>query len=415
MRLISGLHRVIACVGVCVLSACGISDGGSVVSGRVLDANQAAVANAEVIAVDRLSGREFNAKSQADGSYRMVLPEGHYDLGAEDAKLYSAHMVMLHTLRGSDTKVNFALPSDQPQAQLSGRVLVSEGVPAANYRLVFSSNHGRNDDAKLDMETTTDAQGNFTVSLGVQRLLDVDIYDTNNNFVEFVVLHKLDGALRADITLGDASDNKAHRHHEPTEADIAARNRLANGLAIAEVGDSKPFKLVIQDNNLRLTGGLLPFGSYLQLDQEAPMQYWDKGLQKIVNSPAWVNINNPWDFNQVINSHFFNFFTLKDRLDSRSLNVYVGSGGWSGLWWYPYSINFYVGFAPLQWNTVYKFTDDTGDIYKIWVFTSEWHSISYRSDRPSIREIKMPTCLFKTQPKPWQPCSPPDNPSSDGS
>ena len=50
-----------------LLSACGGGGGTSVVSGTIVDHNQAGVANAEVLAVDRLTGREFSTLSDSNG------------------------------------------------------------------------------------------------------------------------------------------------------------------------------------------------------------------------------------------------------------------------------------------------------------------------------------------------------------
>ena len=364
-------NRAVAAVFGVLLSACGGGDGSSVVSGTVLDHNQAAVANAEVLAVDRLTGREFSTLSDRDGRYSLVLPNGHYDMGSDDSGQHAAHMVLLRSLSDSDTTVDFVLPDDQDATQLSGQVFIRDGVPAANHRLVFSSNHHVSDeDPSLSMETTTDAQGRYTVSLGAQRLLDVDIYDPNGEFIEFVVLHKLDGALRADITLGDASDDNRHRHDHSVAAHDDAAVRPANESL------NQPFRVTsrpisLDSFHLGLKDGKLPpDGSYLRIDEAAAIAFLNSFGQTTRETSLSEGLEEALHESLVIRSLAPPVLDLSVRAD--------------GGWWYDYAIH-----INTYDNTLLKhfyFTDETGDTYKK-LASRGYHKLSYNSDAPSITDV----------------------------
>ena len=367
------------------LSACGGGDGSSVVSGTVRDHNQAAVANAEVLAVDRLTGREFSTLSDKDGRYSLVLPNGHYDFGSDDSQHKAAHMVTLRTLSDSDTTVDFALPADQDAAQLSGRVFIRPGIPAANHRLVFSSNHHVSDeDPSLSMETTTDAQGRYTVSLGAQRLLDVDIYDPNGEFVEFVVLHKLDGALRADITLGDASDDNRHRHDASADA-----TNTSNIAAAADHGGSNDFNMVLEFerysysegakrgvcNTYHFDGGNLPVdGSYLQLVPSAPIEAYDRDLDQVISRPP-----TEATLNELLRS-----MLVLRQVSPAILDVSVRN---DGKLWFDHAIHFNIARGSTD---RYAFTDESGDTFYKSATKAGYYKLSYNSEQPSIRHIRLP-------------------------
>ena len=374
-----------------LLSACGGGDGTSVVSGTVIDHNQAAVANAAVLAVDRLTGREFNTTSDEYGRYHFSLPNGHYDLGSDDGQQKAAHMVTLRTLSDSDTTVDFALPADQEAAKISGQVFIREGVPAAYYRLVFSSNHHVSDeDPSLSMETTTDAQGRYTVSLGAQRLLDVDIYDSNGEFVEFVVLHKLDGALRADITLGDASDDHRYRHDQGPTQTNAAR------VAPAALDDSASFQLVLRETSKRISdgepvflpalsyliegGSLPPDGRYLALDDTASLERYDKDQDQVVSmTVAEADIDAAIQSALVVRQAHPPILDVSVREDGRL--------------WYYHAIHFSVGGHPYG---DYGFLDESGDRYTKRVTDAGYYKLSYNSDQPNLSKIALPA-FFRFQ------------------
>jgi hypothetical protein len=369
------IHKLVAIALWCsaaMLSACGGGDGSSVVSGTVRDHQQAAVAHAEVLAVDRLSGREFNTLSDENGRYRMVLPNGHYDLGADDAHRRAAHMVMLRSLSDSDTTVDFVVPSDQDAAQLSGQVFVRPGVPAANHRLVFSSDHHVSDeDPSLRMETTTNAQGEFTVALGAQRLLDLDVHDEQGDFIEFVVLHKLDGALRADITLGDSSDDNRYRHDRGAEAVSAAAVRQAS--ASGNQAFSVDWREISDTQWVyTLGGGQLPVdGSYLRIDPDSPVTVLDALGRPAREVPLVDGLQEALGETLLLRSFTPPVLDVSARQD--------------GKLWYHYAVHFsvYEDSDP----TVFRFTDASGDVYEKSV-SSGYYKLSYDSDAPSMLSIE---------------------------
>lgn len=368
MQIIHKLAAKAAWCSAVLLSACGGGDGSSVVSGTVLNHQEIAVANAEVLAVDRLSGREFNTLSDEKGRYRLVLPNGHYDLGADDAHRRAAHMVLLRSLSDSDTTVDFVVPSDQDEAQLSGQVFVRPGVPAANHRLVFSSEHHVSDeDPELRMETTTNAQGEFTVALGAQRLLDLDVHDEQGEFIEFVVLHKLDGALRADITLGDSSDDNRYRHDRGAEAVSAAAVRQAS--ASGNQAFSVDWREVSDTLwTYTLGGGQLPVdGSYLRIDPGLPVTVLDDLGRPAREVPLLDGLKEALGDTLLLRSFIPPILDVSARQD--------------GKLWYRYAIHFSVD--EDSGPTIFRFTDASGDVYEKSA-SSGYYKLSYDSDVPSI-------------------------------
>ena len=355
MQLPPSARTSFAALAAAWLSACGGGDGFSTVSGTVLNHDQVAVANAEVLAVDRLSGREFNTLSDDQGRYRMVLPNGHYDLGSDDAELKRAHMVLLRTLNEGDIELNFSLPSTDQAQQISGRVFIREGIPAAGYRLVFTSEeYVSENDTRLNMQTTTDEQGHYSLPVGGQRLMDVDVYNDQGEFVEFVVLHKLDGALQADITLGDASDDKRHRYAMNREDSAGAPLPLVKPAASDE---NTPFQYVPPSrlSEFMLTDGRLPpDGSYLRLEPEPSKA--DKELIATV--------------------------VLFKSLAPPTLNVSLRR---DGVWWYEYAIHFHATDSRHH----LRFIDENGYEITAWKSKTEgYNTRNYNSNRPSIVKIR---------------------------
>jgi hypothetical protein len=367
MQLTSKARVAFAALTATWLSACGGGDGFSTVSGTVLNHQQVAVANAEVLAVDRLSGREFNTLSDDQGRYRMVLPNGHYDLGSDDAELTRAHMVLLRTLNEGDIELNFSLPSTDQVQQISGRVFIREGIPAAGYRLVFTSEeYVSENDSSLNMETTTDEQGHYSLPVGGQRLMDVDVYNDQGEFVEFVVLHKLDGALQADITLGDASDDKRHRYAVNPGANGEAAIRTAAG------DNNLAFKLDWGPSGAHFylrDGRLPPDGSSLRLDLSSPVRFMKNG-QVVEAIPSQADI--PGIMGETIQVKSSEPATLDVSLRK------------DGTLWYTYAIHYSLKDGTRR---VY-FQDESGYEIIQWKGTaSAYNKLNYNSKKPSIVRI----------------------------
>ena len=387
MRIVPNPLLTVAAVVALLLSACGGGDGSSLVSGTVRDHNQAAVANAAVLAVDRLTGREFNTTSDEYGRYHFSLPNGHYDWGSDDGQQKAAHMVTLRTLSDSDTTVDFALPADQEAAQISGQVFIREGVPAAYYRLVFSSHQeidSTDDDPNLSEETTTDDQGRFTLPLAEPRLMDVDIYDANDQFVEFVVLQKLQGGLRADITLGDASDDNRYRHDQ-------GPNTLGSSqVAPAALEDGALFQLVLESARKNIGhdiarmisgfryviqgGALAPNGQYLALDGTLPVERYDSSLDQVISTPGpEANIDALIQSTLVVRQAHPPILDVSVREDGR-------------LWFY-HAIHLNVGPSA---GGIYEFTDESGENYYKSAHEAGYYKLSYNSDQPRIVKLVLP-------------------------
>lgn len=386
----SGIGLLVAAM----LTACGGGDGmtantPATLSGRVTDASSgAAVADAKVIAMDRVTHRKYTATTDINGRYDMPLPQGHYDVASDDATEQDAAFVGLLSLKpGASVKQDFSLPDGDPGV-ISGTVLLPNGQAAAGYSLVLSYNQANADDV---LETVTDARGQFSLKLGEQHLFDLDIFDPKGQFVEFIDMHKLDGHLHATIRLGETAQQNRYRHDQTPHPLVAS----SAGVAIAASDDGDfPFKQAILDGeyNVVFWGGRLTSkttgmaGTWYSpktsgavdantATSDANDDLPDDWFMRVDTTAAGKTADEVW---QTVTSRVH----VQDRGQPR-LGVFVGD---NGSWYYDHAVN--INITDKGWNAFkawdWHFEDETGDAYTLTIRASGWHNVSYDSEKPSI-------------------------------
>lgn len=217
------------------LSACGGGDEARTeLSGVVRDASGVAVANAHVLAMNRRSNDKFEAFTDPNGRYVVSVPRGYYDLASDDGQLTQATWVGPVGLSQTEFEQNFSLPEGGRPDAVVGQLLLANGEPAVGHVLHVRSQHKlASQDPGLDITLSTDAGGRFEVDLGQQRLFDLDIHDGNDQFLESVDVHKVDGTLALQLRLSDSASRNVYRYDErpPVVPTVSA---LIASAAVAE-------------------------------------------------------------------------------------------------------------------------------------------------------------------------------------
>jgi hypothetical protein len=421
------LAHVALALPLAALVACG--GGESVSSTSVLQgtvySGGAAVAGAEVVVMNRLTDQEHNYTTDKYGQFSLELPNGHYDYGATDGARHDATIHGLVTLGGAEAKADIHLPPDSAADDvISGTIYTTGQTPAAGYRLVLSSNH---DGADLRMNATTNDQGQFEFSgIEGQLLFDLDIFDPDGQEVEFIDLHKLDGALHTTITLGDATDNNVHRHHQsPADDSVVAEGDAA--IKVAAVGDNQAFDVenAVDDLRADYPGGDL-IRQTIYADDDVIEQYpiancWKaqggdrycknrliNGKLAFDGGKMTINYIDKRNFDNQKRNTGFNF----DFNDESQIQDTPGvAQAWvelekSGNWFYRYAVSLkdrgkiYISKnSPGNPTCQFYFTDETNDTYALKIrntvssFTDHYHTVSYNSDRPDITAIES-TCKW---------------------
>ena len=190
------------------------------------------VEGALVVLADRAGVHGYRAVTDADGRYTMTVSNGVYDLEVDDGQRVAAAFAGPLVLSGGVAVHDMGVPdasTTAPEA-LSGRVLRADGSPAAFQTLrVHSTKATGPDDLSMDQTTMTDAQGEFSVTIGGRRLFDLEVLDAQGQTLEFVDVHKLAGALRVELQLANSADQQnIYRHGE-------AAPDAVNGAAPASV------------------------------------------------------------------------------------------------------------------------------------------------------------------------------------
>lgn len=386
------LKRGICLLAVLGLSACGGGDeppvAAPVVLGGQVTASGAAVANAHVIAMNRLTNQEFSAYTDTDGHYRMALPRGDYDLGSEDGAMHHAAIVGPVSLDDTATTRDIALPAADP-GLFFGTLLRPDGQPAAGYALQVSSNTG---DLYHVEETITAEDGSFSMPLGGQRAFDLDVFDPTGALVEFIDLHKLDGSLKVTLQLASDEARRNVFRHDQTANMVAASVQTA-----AADEPNSPFRQAILsgDYNFMFWGGRLvpkavnmPWGYKLDVNRDA-RQNWFLFNDAEGSLPddyfISIDLEDPELTPEEVWAQVTRRVALQDR-GQPHLGVFVGD---NGLWWYDYAVN--VNVTEKSWSNLglkgwdWHFKDESDDEpYVLTIRWNGWHQVSYNSKTPAI-------------------------------
>lgn len=173
-----------------------------------ITSNGEPVEGSRVVAMNRITDEKYTTSADADGKYSVTLPPGYYDVGADKGARYAVIRALVDT-RAGPVALDLEVPAAEADHEVFGTVRIRGGEPAAHYHIKLSSNV--NDVA---VETTTDENGAFAASVEGEANFDIDIADSDGEFIEHVDVQKLSGPLQLDIHLGDEEDNNVQRHDE---------------------------------------------------------------------------------------------------------------------------------------------------------------------------------------------------------
>jgi hypothetical protein len=329
----------LAILAALLFSGCGSSDN-TELTGTVTNEDGTPVANARVVLMNRITDEKYSTLSNSDGLYTVSLPNGHYDLGADNSAGEEVTIIGPVSVQGNAEVRNISLPTNESDNTVMGTLYITDNVPAANYRLHLTSNVSRTKSdvthESLSVDVTTDANGMFRATVVGQHHFDMDIYDPNGQFIEFVDLHKMEGALNTIITLGTSEDNNLKRHNQASASTQKAASTEQNTPFSIEAGVSAGFFV---DGTLVVNGG------YMVIARSADI----------------------------------NFLSI-DSIDSNHLNVKVTP---KGTWFFDNKITI----VPSDIGTFF-FTDQTGDTYSLSCYTEDTeHEVSYNSEKPTIIEV----------------------------
>jgi hypothetical protein len=334
------------------MSGCGSSDN-TELTGTVTNEDGTPVANARVVLMNRITDEKYSTLSNSDGLYTVSLPNGHYDLGADNSAGEEVTIIGPVSVQGNAEVRNISLPTNESDNTVMGTLYITDNVPAANYRLHLTSNVSRTKSdvthESLSVDVTTDANGMFRATVVGQHHFDMDIYDPNGQFIEFVDLHKMEGALNTIITLGTSEDNNLKRHNQASAS--------ANSAGVAKTtaaGCNTPFTITGNSS----TGDYVAQGGCLGVNG------------------GYATTTNPAHYA----GEYMSPGLFIQPLSSNSMSLIVQS---NGTWFFDNRITIQNTLTLL----IFNFEDATGDTYTLTCDYKGTHEVSYNSDDPSIKRI----------------------------
>lgn len=356
-----------------VLSACGGGDDThTLLQGRVTEQG-AAVANTDLVLMNRLTDERLVTRTNPDGEYSITVPNGVYDMGAHDGAKQDVKVLGLIALSGGISQRDIQIePGDA--GLIRGRVRLANGEPAANYLLWVTNMNGVDGVDIGFMEwARTDAQGEFSVEVGAGRAFDLDIHDPSGNLVEFVDVQKLDGHLSVDLVLGDDTQANVYRHHQTRPPTASS----GPGVAVAAADDDQAFSQieVTADGIVEVSAGALtPRPQGTQHD----LRLQDEAMRDPLAAYAGLRLGAA----------------------DNALEVWLEQGDF-GSWFqsYDYRVNVnvdQVSSGLLTYNS-YSFDDASGDSYWLPAYQKGWHYVNYNSDQPNITSLSI-NSSFDIQP-----------------
>jgi hypothetical protein len=348
-----------AIVTLSALSACGGGgDTHTLLEGRVTEQG-AVVANADVVLMNRRTDEGFTTSTDEQGRYSITLPNGHYDMGSDDGERQDVSILGLLTLNGGRVTRDIALEAGGAD-DISGRIRLANGEPAEGHVLWIKSTEATRQTEGFTEVAQTDAQGRFTATVGEARQFDIDVRDPQGRLIEFVDVHKLDGHLAVDLTLGDQTQANLLRHNASRPPSTAA----VAGVAVAAEGGDQGFNVdVSADDAVVLSGGVLtPRAEGVQRN----LVLKESGLRDPLAT----------------------YSGLRPGAGAGEMEVWLDD---TTSWFHRYRININVdavasGALTYNW---YGFRDESGDTYHLSAYTTGWHDVKYSSDQPNINAVSI--------------------------
>jgi hypothetical protein len=241
----------------------------------------------------------------------------------------------------------------------------------------------KNDQDPLPETTVTlDAQGNFSASLGGERMMDINIYDTEGDLVEFVDFGKLSGPCRVDFIVGTGTPNLYRHDTGPGPAhDATTESSVTSSQAVHQItasGTNDEFSISCSSKS----------GEDKVFDTDDYTDYHftiDDG--KLGVDGGHLKIDNWNDPDGCLNPLTdFVYLHMDGVLDGYDFNEYDIEVKDDGSLWYDYKVHIYAD-GPLPDDVVFE--DETHDTYSLNVTDPgwHWHDVNYNSDHPTLIKI----------------------------
>lgn len=154
-------------------------------TGNITDPQGVALAQMSVLLENRLTDQRFETRTTADGNFTAAVEKGVYDVIFDDkdaAQRVSLKLLAVDLRADASQQVQLASAKDLPENLLTGTVTTIAGTPAAQRQLLILPAIARAAAAAGTAQVPdpflvqTDAQGNFSQSLGLQGMdFDFDV------------------------------------------------------------------------------------------------------------------------------------------------------------------------------------------------------------------------------------------------
>lgn len=325
-------------------------------SGRVTSENGDGLAGVRVVVHERTTNAKHSGLSDSDGSFLLTLPEGVYDLGLDkEGDLSTATCFYGPVVAGRQAR-NFVLRSvnGRSNEKVFGKIWLRSGIPASQQRVNLVSAHALNVLKKpADVSGRTQGDGSFELSLdnGDERAMDLEIYDGNDRFDQFVDFGKLSKPCYIEMATQQSSTKNLLR---AGQSELSANQVTSTPNRGVEKFDYRQYLSPGREDDIQnydMSGGFLPVDG---------IAYKIYDLVKNPDSAGYL-LNGP-----------------------QPQKIRVAA---DGMWWWKYAVHIGYGYSGS-----YHFTDGTDDTYSLWIssgtiFPIDWHKVSYNSKSPAILHI----------------------------
>ena len=334
----------------------------SSISGRVVDERGNPVAGVRLVTHDRTTDARGEGMSGNDGSFRLEVPAGVYDLGLDkegDNSKATCFYGPIETSAASNPNYVLRDSGGRPIDQVFGKLWLRPGVPAANAPLILRPGQ-RSGSTTLTplvpVNASTDGTGSFAVQTASdgELGLDLEVFQ-GGQLDEFIDVAKRNKPCYVEFATDQTPVVNKLRNNEGPASTLAAA---------ASTAAFRPFTSI--DNStatISLTGGLLPVEDnvYRRLkDISPPFEFLPSKQDKLNFYWGWISVNR--------------------------------NHAW---YWGKYAVELWI----VQ-DTLWTFYDESGDLYNLTVLNPTGddndqfnpvgavsNRVSYFSSRPNINQI----------------------------
>lgn len=347
--------RACSLVSVLIAGACNPTGDTRELRGTVTR-DGAPVANSQVVAMNRITDASSKTITDAEGNYSLTLEPGFYDVGANsDSNDAAIHGLV--DLREGSVELGIEIPVEPNPRKLFGTILQQKDSPAANYSLKI--NDGSD---SQEVAAVTDENGEFSLEMDGEETFDLEVYDVDGNFVEFVDLQKLSGALQVNLLLGDEEDNNVYRHDESTPDPTPVLGDSCIGDEFEYTQEEEPYECSSAEDEtwpcIRVKATL--DGVLETTEKDAEQRYIRSKPEDFQSVEKFIKTENK-------DCHSFRIWSAKD-----------------GRFWYDYAVH-----AEASKPGNFLFTDASGDTYSLSIYDIDTtHRVNYNSPDSAITQVR---------------------------